>query len=63
MTNLTGSLQFKTIGVFVRILAGGLPFALLLISVGGSTDPIVIITFSGIVGVLVTLYVEIRWRL
>jgi len=63
MANLTGSLQFKIIRLFVRILAGALPFALLFISVGGSTDPIVIITFSGIVGVLVTLYVEIRWRL
>ncbi len=63
MTNLTGSLQFKIIGVLVRILAGGLPFALLLISVGGSTDPIAIITLSGIVGVLVTLYTELRWRL
>lgn len=63
MANFTRSLWFKIVGVLVRILAGALPFALLLIGVGESTDPIAIITLSGIVGVLVTLYIEIRWRL
>ena len=62
MAHFTESLWFKIIGALVRILAGALPFALLLVSVGESPDPIAIITLSGIVGVLVTLYVEIRWR-
>lgn len=62
MAHFTESLWFKIIGALARILAGALPFALLLVSVGESPDPIAIITLSGIVGVLVTLYVEIRWR-